>query len=81
MSKTVKYYFTVSSLLFTISSAFVGNKQSDNLKMHGSTIKIIYVQQAKLNNSYKNTKLRSWLIFYCFRHFKLNKINIKCICW
>jgi hypothetical protein len=24
---------------------------------------------------------RSWLIFYCFIHFKLNKINIKCICW
>jgi hypothetical protein len=23
----------------------------------------------------------SWLIFYCFKHFKLNKINIKCICW
>jgi hypothetical protein len=23
----------------------------------------------------------SWLIFYSFRHFKLNKINIKCICW
>jgi hypothetical protein len=24
---------------------------------------------------------RSQLIFYCFRHFKLNKINIKCSCW
>jgi hypothetical protein len=23
----------------------------------------------------------SQLIFYCFRHFKLSKINIKCICW
>jgi hypothetical protein len=24
---------------------------------------------------------RSQLVFYCFRHFKLNKINIKHICW
>jgi hypothetical protein len=24
---------------------------------------------------------QSWLIFYCFRQFKLNKINIRCICW
>jgi hypothetical protein len=36
---------------------------------------IVYYQQMHLMLILLNLK------FYCFRHFKLLKINIKCICW
>jgi hypothetical protein len=61
------------------------NKNFDSIKMHGTTVKIIVAQQAKLCTSYKNTKLKLlktkaaiWFNKMCrIKHLKQNYINIK----
>jgi len=53
--------------------------------MHGATIKIVSAQQAKLDNNYKNTKLKLlktnaaiWFNEMCkIKQLKPNYINIK----
>jgi len=53
--------------------------------MHGATIKIVNAQQAKLNNNYKNTKLKLsktnatiWFNKMCkIKQLQPNYINIK----
>jgi len=40
------------------TNAFVGDKNFSVIKTHGTTVKIIDAQQAKLRNNYKNTKLK-----------------------
>jgi ribosomal protein L37AE/L43A len=60
-------------------------KDFDSIKMHGTTMKIIDTQQAKLCNSCKNTKLKLlktkaaiWFNKMCkIKHLKPNCINIK----
>jgi len=53
--------------------------------MHGATIKIVSAQQAKLNNNYKNTKLKLlktnasvWFNKMCeVKQLKPNYVNVK----
>jgi len=53
--------------------------------MHGAAIKIVHAEQAKLNNNYKNTKLKLlktnasiWFNKMCkIKQLKPNYINVK----
>jgi hypothetical protein len=71
--------------MWLINCAFVGQRNFDIIEMHGTTIKIIDAQQAKLRNTYKNTKLKLlktnaaiWFNKFCkIRQLKPNYINIK----
>jgi hypothetical protein len=48
----------IVNFICSIKCAFVGENNFNIIKMHGTTIKIIDAQQAKLRNDYKNTKLK-----------------------
>jgi hypothetical protein len=59
-------------------------KNFNVIKMHGTTIKIIDAQQAKLRNNYKNTKLKLlktnaaiWLVKRVKRISTLSKCTVQ----
>jgi hypothetical protein len=48
----------IDMFIFSIKCTFVGENNFNIIKMHGTTIKFIDAQQAKLRNNYKNIKLK-----------------------